>query len=444
MNFKDMNISVIGMARTGIATANFLSEQGARVTLLDAKTREALASAMQQVDPRVQTVFESSAPRPDADLVVLSPGVNIQSPDLESARHKNVEIISELELAYRVSRTPIIAVTGTNGKSTTTSLIAALLEEGGKDVRVGGNIGVPFVSLLTQLPGDYLVLEVSSFQLEATVQFRPRISILLNLTPDHLDRHITMDHYAALKEKVAVNQTEEDLLIANQDDPRVRQITENKKPRKWFFSLKEPVDQGCYLKEDRVIFRQDSREETLCRVNDLKPALRLQLENILASVLTARLAGIDAESIVSGLRGFTGLPHRMEWVRTINDVDFINDSKGTNVGALEKSLNSFDRPIILIIGGQDKGGDFAGLKPLFKAKVRHMILIGEAKTKIQAVLNGSFGYEDAADMASAVQRAYAQARPGDVILLSPACASFDMFRDYMDRGDQFKACVQSL
>jgi len=376
--------------------------------------------------------------------VILSPGVDIHSQDLNSARESGTEIISELELAYRMSETPIIAITGTNGKSTTTSLIGHLLEQGGKDVRVGGNIGIPFVSFVKDQPKDYLVLEISSFQLEGAVQFHPYIGVILNITPDHLDRHKTIERYAGLKEKIAANQTENDVLVLNYDDPWVHRVSAGKKSRKWYFSTIGPVKRGCQLSKDRIQFKDGETEETICHISELHQAMQWQVENILPSVLVARLAGIDAASIAKTLREFKGLEHRLEWVRSISDVDFINDSKGTNTGALEKSLNSFNRPIILIAGGQDKGGDFQSLKPLLKEKVKHMVLIGEARPKIQAILNGSFGYESADDMETAVRQAYAQAQPGDVVLLSPACASFDMFRDYADRGQQFKGCVQSL
>ncbi len=432
------------MARTGIAAANFLVEQGARVTLLDGKSEEALSDAMKQLVPEVNTVFQSSKPLPDADLVILSPGMDINSPDLNDARESGTEIISELELAYRVGETPIIAVTGTNGKSTTTSLIGHLLEQGGKDVKVGGNIGVPFISLVKDQPKDYMVLEISSFQLEGVIDFHSHISVILNITPDHLDRHKTIERYAELKEKVAANQTQDDVLVLNHDDPRVRRIAEGKQAQQWYFSINEPVERGCYLKENEVLFKDGKKEETLCRVSELHQALQWQVENILPSALVARLAGIEAASIAKTLQEFKGLEHRLEWVRSLNGIDFINDSKGTNIGSLEKSLNSFDRPVILIAGGQDKGGDFQSLKSLFKKKVKYMVLIGEARPKIQAVLNGSFGYEDAENMENAVRRAFAQAQSGDVVLLSPACASFDMFRDYADRGEQFKGCVQSL
>ena len=444
MKLKNKNISIIGMARSGIAAANYLAEQGARVTLLDGKSKDALSDVLDQLVSGVNTVFQSSTPLPEADLVVLSPGVDIHSPNLDFARESGTEIISELELAYRMSETPIIAITGTNGKSTTTSLIGHLLDRGGKDVQVGGNIGVPFISLVKDQPKDYLVLEISSFQLEGAVQFHPHISVILNITPDHLDRHKTIEHYAALKERIAAHQTKDDVLVLNHDDPWVHRVAAGKQSKKWYFSMSESVERGCYLDGDQILFKDDKNKEAICSVSDLHQAMQWQVENILPSVLVARLAGIETASIAKTLREFKGLEHRLEWVRSLNGVDFINDSKGTNIGALEKSLNSFDRPVVLIAGGQDKGGDFQSLKPLFKKKVKHMVLIGEARPKIQRVLNGSFGYENADDMETAVRQAYAQTQPGDVVLLSPACASFDMFRDYADRGRQFKGCVQSL
>lgn len=444
MDLKNKKISIIGIARSGVAAANYLADQGARVTLLDGKSQEALAETLKQVDARVQTVCQSSSPLPDAELVILSPGVDIHSPNLDAARTSGAEIISELELAYRAGSAPIIAITGTNGKSTTTALIGHLLKAGGQDVRVGGNIGVPFISLVQDAPKDYMVLEISSFQLEGAVEFHPRISVLLNITPDHLDRHKTIEHYAALKEKIAVNQTAEDKLILNQDDPWVGRIAAGKRAQKWHFSMHGPVERGCYLDGDRIVFKDGDTEETICRIGDLQVAMQMQVANILPAALVARLTGVDASSIAQSLAEFKGLEHRLEWVRDINGVEFVNDSKGTNIGALEKSLHTFAQPIILIAGGQDKGGDFQSLKPLFKLKVKYMVLIGEATHKIQAVLNGSFGHTAAEDMASAVKKAYAQAQPGDVVLLSPACASFDMFRDFEDRGRQFKDCVQSL
>jgi len=444
MDVNGKSIAIVGLARTGIATANFLAKRGARVSVCDGKPRAQLQDAVAKLAPGIETRFETSAPAEDAELVVLSPGVDIHNPALEAARQRGVDIVSELELASRLCPTPIIAVTGTNGKTTTTSLIAALLKRAGFDVEAGGNIGVPFVSLIDPPPRDYMVLEVSSFQLEGVSTFRPFISVLLNLTPDHLDRHKSMDAYAALKERIAVNQRETDWMVVNADDPWVKKMPENKKSRTVWFSLTKKIKAGAFIKKDTVCLR-DGREVTeITGVADLKPAMRWQVENVLAAVTAAHLAGVDAADMAETLKNFEGLEHRLEWVRTLGGVDFINDSKGTNVGSVQKSLTSFDRPVVLIAGGQDKGGDFSALKQIFKDRVKYMVLIGEARTKLQAVLNGSFGFEAADSMEAAVRAAYARAEAGDVVLLSPACASFDMFRDYIDRGNQFRECVNRL
>jgi len=444
MNLKDKKVSIIGMARTGIATANFLRKHGARVTITDEKPSAALTEQSAQLESGIAIRFESSKPAPDAELVVLSPGVDIHSPALADARSQGTEIISELELAYRFSKTPIIAVTGTNGKTTTTSLIGAILKRGGLDVQVGGNIGTPFISLVASPPKDFMILEVSSFQLEGAVRFHPQMSLILNLTPDHLDRHKTMERYAALKEKIAVNQSETDWLICNRDDPWVSRITQDKKPELFQFSRQQEVNRGAFLQAGQIVLGREGRDKFIGPVAAMAPGLQLQVENVLAAVIAADLAGVDAAVIAESLKSFAPLAHRLEWVRSLKGVAFINDSKGTNVGAVQKSLNSFDRPVILIMGGQDKGADFSVLKELFKKKVKRMILLGEARQKIQAILNGSFGYEEASTMEAAVRQAWQHAEPGDVVLLSPACASFDMFRDYMDRGEQFKATVNEL
>lgn len=439
------HIAVIGLARTGVATANFLVQRGARVTVCDQKPREQLVDAVMELEPGIETRFETPAPEEAAvDLIVLSPGVDIHNPALAPARQRGVEIISELELASRLCTTPIIAVTGTNGKTTTTSLIGALLKGAGYDIKVGGNIGVPFVALVDPPPKDYMVIEVSSFQLEAVETFHPFISVILNLTPDHLDRHGSIETYAALKERIAARQTEDDWMVVNADDPCVKKMVEDKKVQKVWFSTQYELAVGGYLEEDTAFLHWGGSTIPVIEMAELKPSLARQMENVLAAVIAAYLAGVDPAAMAPVLREFEGLPHRLEWVRTVNGVDFINDSKGTNIGAMKKSLNSFDRPVILIIGGKDKGGDFSALKEIFQGRVKFLILIGEARPKIEAALNGSFDHEAADSMDAAVKAAFRHAEPGDVVLLSPACASFDMFRDYADRGERFRECVQRL
>ncbi|CAI2717697.1 UDP-N-acetylmuramoyl-L-alanine--D-glutamate ligase [Nitrospina watsonii] len=450
MDLNGKSIAIVGLARTGIATANFLAAHGAKVTVYDQKPRAELEHAVAQLADGIDARFETSAPESDApegsalDLIVLSPGVDIHNPALEPLRKCGVDIVSELELASRLCTTPIIAITGTNGKTTTTSLIAALLQNAGYDVKVGGNIGVPFVALIDPPPKDYMVLEVSSFQLEGASTFHPFISVILNLTPDHLDRHGSMEHYAALKGRIAANQTENDWMVVNADDPWVKKMAEDQKAEPVWFSTQREILAGAYMEERTACLQRGGAAIPVVELDDLKPALARQMENVLAAIATAYLAGVDPAAMLPTLREFESLPHRLEWVRTLNGVDFINDSKGTNIGAVEKSLKSFDRPVILIIGGKDKGSDFSLLTKAFRRGVKHMVLIGEARQKIQAVLNGSFVYEEADSMDAAVKAAYAAAEPGDVVLLSPACASFDMFRDYADRGDRFRDCVNRL
>ncbi len=444
MEVKNKKIGVIGMARTGIAAANFLIERGADVAICDQKSRAELLDQVRQLHPGIQTVFETTAPAPDSTLVALSPGVDINSPALASAKERGVEIISELELAFRFNDAPVIAVTGTNGKSATTTLIGEILQNAGKDIAVGGNIGTPFISLVNGNEKKWMVLEVSSFQLEAIDTFHPRIALVLNISPDHLDRHKTLDRYTAIKEYIAVNQTEQDFLILNHDDPITRSLGDGKKARKFYFSAQAKIQDGAFIENGSIRTMRDGTEKTICPVESLNPAVQWQVENILAAVIAADLAGVESSIIADTVQNFSGLEHRMEWVRNINGVDFINDSKGTNVGSVHKTLGSLDRPVILIIGGQDKGGDFSPLKELFKAKVKHMVLLGEAKPKIRKVLNGSFSYTEAGTLEEAVSDAYSKAASGDIVLLSPGCASFDMFRDYAERGHQFKNFVGKL
>lgn len=444
MNVEGKKVCVVGLGRSGVAAANLLARRGAQVTACDQKSASELDAVVSGLDKSVTLRFGTSTPEADCDWVVLSPGVNPASPVLEEARRRGVEIIGELELGYRFCSTPIIAVTGTNGKSTTASLLGRLLRAAGRDVAVCGNIGTPLTACLDPEPGDYLVVEVSSFQLETIREFHPRIALVLNLSADHLDRHPSLEDYAAAKEKITRNQGPEDILVLNQDDARVRSMGAGGRARRMGFSIREPVDTGACLLDGALTLCRSGHCREVMPLAALPLAARLQIDNLLAALTAADAVGVSLDTMRAVLEGFTGMEHRLEWVRSVGGVDFINDSKGTNVGAVEKALSGIDRPVILIMGGRDKGGDFSRLKDLFRQRVKHMVLMGEARPKIQSVLNGSFGYEAADSMAEAVQRAWAQARPGDVILLSPGCASFDMFRDYEERGRVFKDLVRRL
>lgn len=444
MQLKDKKMTVIGMGKTGIATANFLAAQGGRVTLIDHQPREAFAQALSLLDSTVQTRFGTSVSLPESDWVIPSPGVDFHSPLLDEARHKNAKVISEIELASLFNNDPVIAVTGTNGKTTVTTLIGNILEQAKKKILVGGNIGTPFISLVGKTRNDFIVIEASSFQLEGIETFRPNIAVILNITPDHLDRHKTMEQYIAMKAKIASNQTENDVLILNYDDPHVSRIGEEVRSKKLYFSTTKELDEGAFVAKGEIIIRLNNNEQKICGVSELRPVMQWQVENILAASLTAAIAGISAGRIAETVKEFSGLEHRLEWVRTLDGIDFVNDSKSTNIGAVQKSLNSFDRPIILIAGGKDKGSEFASLKPLLKKKLKHLVLIGETKSKFTRILNGSFSYEEAETLPAALQKALSKAASGDVVLLSPACASFDMFKNYEDRGNQFKAIVNGL
>jgi UDP-N-acetylmuramoylalanine--D-glutamate ligase len=436
--------TVIGMGRTGIAVANFLAAQKIPVTLIDAKPRTELKEAIRALDPAVHTSFGHSEPPVDAERIILSPGVDIHAPFLQEALKRGVEIISEIELASRFTKTPVIAVTGTNGKSTVTTLIGDILKLAGKKIAVGGNLGAPFIRLLREEPVDYFVLEISTFQLEGVKTFHPRLAMILNITPDHLDRHKTFEEYAALKGEIAAYQTEEDALILNSDDKNTVDQGENKSSRKFYFSMSREVEEGVFLRNNIIVSRFNGKDRNLIPVRELKPAMQCQVENVLAAVAVTTLLGTPADDITGAVREFSGLEHRIEWVRTVRGIDFVNDSKGTNAGSVNKSLTSFSRPVILIAGGKDKDGDFRSLKSIFKKKVKHLVLIGETKNKFRQILNGSFSYEDAENMEDAVARAVNKAQPGDVVLLSPGCSSFDMFKDYVERGERFKDIVNRL
>ncbi|MEE2987719.1 MAG: UDP-N-acetylmuramoyl-L-alanine--D-glutamate ligase [Nitrospinota bacterium] len=445
MILENQKTVVIGMGRTGIATANFLDNRGFPTTLVDQKSRKELEAAARLVNGTVEMRCGTHEPPSDAKMIILSPGVDINDPVLDPARNRGAEILSEIELAFHFTQIPIIAVTGTNGKSTVTTLIGEILQRAGKKALVGGNIGTPFISLLDSGEADFLVLEISSFQLEGTKSFRPKIALVLNITPDHMDRHKTLESYAGLKEKITVNQAQEDFLVLNHDDLHTMKLGEDKPARKVFFSSLSEVEEGAFLRNGSIVLRISGEEETiLCFMDNLNQTMQWQIENVLAAVAAASLAGVSPEVIAETIKDFKGLNHRMEWVRSIGGIDFVNDSKGTNVGSVQKSLSNFPRPVILIAGGSDKGSDFSSLKQILKERVKHLILIGETKNKFRQVLNGSFNYEEAKDLDEAVKQAYQKAEWGDVVLLSPACASFDMFKDYAERGDRFKSLVNRI
>ena len=380
----------------------------------------------------------------EADLIVPSPGVAADAPLLQFARSKGVTIWSEIELAYRFLKGRLIGITGSNGKTTTTSLIEHILRTAGFSTILAGNIGTPLISCVDKSSEKAItVAELSSFQLELIEKFRPSISVFLNLTPDHLDRHHTLDSYGAAKARIFANQTESDSAILNADDPGTTPYAPSK-PQVFWFSRKQRVAQGAFVKESEVLFRRDGAEETVLKLSDIPLAGAHNVENVLAAVAATRLAGAEPSAIARGVRSFAGVEHRLEFVAEIGGVRFYNDSKATNVDATLKALDAFPGRILIILGGKDKGSDYTVLQAPLREKAILALLIGAAADKIEKQIAGSVAIEQAGTLERAVETAAHAARAGDVVLLAPACASFDQFQNYEHRGRVFKDLVHQL
>jgi len=447
MDFKNKNTLVVGLARSGVSAANLLHKLGANVTVTDEKGEDELLENIKRLSKGVSLKLggHDSVNINEIDLTIISPGVPWDSPFLNKLRRKGIRIMSEVEFAFQQLQAPFIAITGTNGKTTTTTLTGEMLKRGGKKVFVGGNIGNPLCEEVLNGGNSELVLsEISTFQMEGIETFKPYISAILNITPDHLDRHESMDEYIELKKRVFINQDENDYMILNLDDEIAAGFSTEVRGKKVFFSRLKEVENGAFVREDKIIFKNDGREETVCSLKDLKLIGVHNIENTLASVAISGICGISGKIMRDVISEFKGIKHRMELVREIRGIRFINDSKGTNVGATVKSLQSFNEPIILIAGGKDKGSDYLPLKGLIEDRVKFLILIGDAKKKIAKNLNGFKNRIEADTLENAVKEGYKRAKSGDIVLLSPACASFDMFRDYEDRGEQFKEIVNGL
>ena len=441
------NALVVGLAKSGVSAANLLHKLGANVTVTDEKGEETLSDNVKKLEKGISLKLNGhdSVNINGIDLTIISPGVPWDSPFLNKIREKGIRIMSEVEFAFQQLQAPFIAITGTNGKTTTTTLTGEILKRGGKKVFVGGNIGNPLCEEVLNGGKSELVLsEISTFQMEGSETFKPYISAILNITPDHLDRHESMDEYIELKKRVFINQDENDYMILNLDDEITAGFSTEVRGKKVFFSRLKEVENGAFVREDKIIFKNDGREETVCSLKDLKLIGVHNIENTLASVAISGICGISGKIMRDVISEFKGIKHRMELVREIRGIRFINDSKGTNVGATVKSLQSFNEPIILIAGGKDKGSDYLPLKGLIEERVKFLILIGDAKKKIAKNLNGFKNRIEADTLENAVKEGFKRAKNGDIVLLSPACASFDMFRDYEDRGEQFEEIVNRL
>ncbi|CUS34788.1 UDP-N-acetylmuramoylalanine--D-glutamate ligase [Candidatus Nitrospira nitrificans] len=454
-------VTVVGLARSGVAAARLLEEVGAVVTVTDRKDRRELLGvldSLNQATTRVVLGKDYEEALDAAELVVISPGVPYRLEALERVRRRGVKVISELDLASRFLSAPILALTGTNGKSTTVTLIGKMLQESGKRVFVGGNLGTAISEAAVQslqavkagrpCPYDALIVEVSSFQLETIEQFHPWIAAILNVTVDHQDRYSSIDEYVAAKNRIFENQTPSDYALFNLDDSKVAPLRRDVKARALGFTMTQtlPPDLagGTYLDGDRIMTTVGGRIQEICARSEIKIIGNHNVANAMAAATFALLSGCPLTVVRQVLKDFPGLEHALEVVRERRGVRFINDSKGTNVDATLKALESVDQPIWLIAGGRDKGGDFSRLAPAIRRRVKRLILIGEAAPLIATAMEGYQTIERADTLKQAIESAASGADGGEVVLLSPACASFDMFADYQDRGRQFKTLVRSL
>ena len=442
---RNRQVVVVGAARSGVAAARLLAARGARVTLTESRLTVDAAPALQAAGVAIETGGHQPATLARAELVVLSPGVPAEQTVFDPVRDRGVEIIGELELAWRWLRGRVIAITGTKGKSTTTTLVGRMLEAAGRPVLVGGNIGVPLSAQVEQSTADTLhVVEVSSFQLETTSTFRPWIAVWLNLADDHLDRHPSIEAYGDAKARIFANQTFDDWAVINADDPLVVRRSLDAPSRMVAFALSGRIADGFVVDDDWIVKRTTTGVEKLFPRTAVELTGRHMLNNVLAATAVASLAGCDPSGMQRALSGFRGLPHVMEPVATVGGVRFVNDSKATNVEAARRSIESFDGGVVAIVGGRFKGGDFNELRDALTSRGRGVVAIGEAAPLVRDALRDVVPVVEAASMAEAVERAYAAAAPDGVVVLAPACSSFDWFTDYAERGEVFKREVGRL
>lgn len=449
MDLRGKKILIVGLARSGLAAAEFCAHEGAYVTVNDSQSEDKFAREIERLQKFPVTFIFGSHPEKifsETDLVVISPGVPLNIPALEAARKKGVPIISELELAFPFIKGDIIGITGTNGKSTTTTLIGELLRATGKKVWVGGNLGDPLIGGIEEARyADYVVIELSSYQLEISPSLHPKIAILLNITPDHLDRYGSYESYVRAKALVGRNQNEGDYIIFNGDDAVASEVSTHFKSHKLAFSLTRNIDTGASYNGKILTIRAKWLAAPISIDTSKSPLLGVHnMENIAAGCLAGAICGMSPEKMEEVLKNFRGLHHRLEFVRDLDGVKYYNDSKGTNVGAVVRSVESFADPIILIAGGQDKNTGYAELRPVVRDRVRSIVVIGEAAGRISNELGDVVTITRAESLKAAVEEARKLATRGDVVLLSPACASFDMFKNYVERGELFVKFVNEL
>ena len=450
MELKNKRVLVVGLGKSGKSAALFLRDRGARVTVSDVRSAEALAGeipALLDAGVMVETGGHGLLTFRRQDLIVVSPGVPFDTQELKQVRAFGLPIIGELELASRFLQGQIVAITGSNGKTTTTALLGKIFADTGGPTLVGGNIGTPVIDLIAQsTPQTNSVLEVSSFQLETVEQFRPHIAVVLNITQDHLDRHGSFENYAAMKARITAQQTPEDFFVLNAEDKPTQMLAAKTKAQVFWFSGRRAIKQGAFVHGESIVFlsREGAKPEPVMPLAEIPLKGAHNVENVLAAVCAARLGGVSAESIRASVASFKAVEHRLEFVATVRGVAFFNDSKATNVDATKKALEAFPGGVHLILGGKDKNSDYTELADLLRARVKVVYTIGSAAEKIERHLAGVVKIVSAGTLDSAVRQAAQVAVPGDVVLLAPACASFDQFTGYEQRGRVFKDLVKQL
>lgn len=449
MLLKDKNITIVGLSRTGIALARFLYSRGANIFISETKNLEDLKDALaaiKNIPVKLETGGHTEFIYQGKDLVILSPGVDINLPILNKAS-RFVELISELEFAYNLTDAKIIAVTGTNGKSTTTSLVYEILKTAGLPAAIGGNIGNPIINEIEKISKrGFLATEVSTFQLEGIKKFKPFIAFILNITPDHIDRHKSMGKYIRLKGRIFENQKEEDYLILNYDDDNCRALAPHAQSKIYFFSRTGEPPCGAFLKNDKICFKDGEQIEELADINEMFMRGVHNIENVLAAACALKILNIKSEVLRNVLKTFKPMRHRLEFTADIGGVKFYDDSKGTNPACVISALQSFSEPIILIAGGRPKETDFSAMAKLITQKVKYLVLVGEAKDILEkeVLKHKKIPFYKTDDFKEAVERAYKMSEKGDVVLLSPACTSFDMFKNAEERGDKFKEIARGI
>ncbi len=448
MDLKGKRVLVVGLGKSGVASALFLHARGARVTVSDSKSEDQLRSEIPRLLDQgitVETGGHGERTFRTQDLIVVSPGVPVNVPQLAQARQLGIPVIGEIELAARFLKGKIVAITGSNGKTTTTALTGEVISTGGMKALVGGNIGTPAISMVEESTSDsWVVLEVSSFQLETIDSFHPKICVVLNITPDHLDRHSNFQAYVDAKARIFENQTPGDFTVLNADDPTSAGLAERTRGQKIWFSRKREVERGAFVKAGQIAYRNEPSTREIMPVSEITLKGAHNLENVLAAVCVGMLAHSQPQSIRRAVQEFKAVEHRLEYVATVRGVEYYNDSKATNVDATIKALEAFPANIHLILGGKDKGSDYTVLNELLRKRVKRVYTIGAAAEKIESQISQAAEVVRAGTLESAVRRAASTASTGDIVLLAPACASFDQFENYEHRGRVFKHAVRTL